>query len=162
MGLYDYFGNSSVQRDQVYNMDIENQQHQASLSHEVIGGAAGYEAMKAYEQHCAMNGRPASVGILPFRIFSDLAGSPQHAQAKEIIAGLAAAEVDRLFETKGLNMYDREMAKRHASDQAVQAFECSGEAEQQFGGQQYGGQQYGGQQQFNEQEQFRSESYGRY
>jgi hypothetical protein len=33
----------------------------AHLSHELIGGAAGFEAMKAYEQHCAKNGQPPSV-----------------------------------------------------------------------------------------------------
>ncbi len=60
--------------------------------------------------------------------------------AKEIIAGFAAAEVDKLFETKGesitgfdrtelttgLDAFDREEAKRHARRQAEQALDQSG------------------------------------
>ena len=60
-----------------------------------------------------------------------------------MIAGFAAAEVDKLFETKGtslphvvpydiilmlgLNAYDREEAKRHARQQAEQALDQSGQ-----------------------------------
>lgn len=72
----------------------------------------------------------------------------QHAMAKELLAGFAAAEVDRLFETKGecqhececsasessaltihtgLDAYDREEAKRHAKQQAEQALAQSGQ-----------------------------------
>lgn len=43
------------------NIDPNNPEHKAKLSHELIGGAAGFEAMKAYEQHCARNGQPPSV-----------------------------------------------------------------------------------------------------
>jgi hypothetical protein len=43
------------------NIDPNNPEHKAKLSHELIGGAAGFEAMKAYEQHCAKNGQPPSV-----------------------------------------------------------------------------------------------------
>jgi hypothetical protein len=34
--------------------------NQASFSHEIIAGAASYEAMKAYENHCNENGDPGS------------------------------------------------------------------------------------------------------
>jgi len=40
-----------------------------------------------------------------------------------IVAGIAAAEADKLFETKGLDMFDRERAKRHASEQAKKLYE---------------------------------------
>ncbi|GFZ43321.1 hypothetical protein JCM24511_01041 [Saitozyma sp. JCM 24511] len=110
MGLFDFFNNDASGRDQVYNIDPNNPEHKAKLSHELIGGAAGFEAMKAYEQHCARNGQP-----------------PSHAMAKELLAGFAAAEVDRLFETKGLDAYDREEAKRHAKQQAEQALAQSGQ-----------------------------------
>jgi hypothetical protein len=93
--------------------------HEAHLSHEAIGGAAAYEvwpqfslpidvltvmlqAMKAYDEHCAKNGKPSS-----------------HAKAKEIAyyiylilcdmytylryrAGLLGAFIDREVETKGV------------------------------------------------------------
>jgi hypothetical protein len=43
-------------------------------------------------------------------------GKPvSHAFAKEAIAGLAGAEVDRLAETKGEDAWDREKAKRSVS-----------------------------------------------
>ncbi|KAK8865660.1 hypothetical protein IAR55_000805 [Kwoniella newhampshirensis] len=110
MGLFDFFNNDASGRDQVYGIDPENPEHKSKLSHELIGGAAGFEAMKAYEQHCAQNGQP-----------------PSHAFAKELIAGFAAAEVDKLFETKGLDAYDREEAKRHAKQQAIEALNQSGQ-----------------------------------
>ncbi|KAI9634506.1 uncharacterized protein MKK02DRAFT_38037 [Dioszegia hungarica] len=42
------------------------------------------------------------------------------------LAGFAAAGVGRLFEIKGLDVYDREEAKRQAKEQAVQALNQSG------------------------------------
>lgn len=42
-------------------------------------------------------------------------GKPvSHAFAKELLAGIAGAEVDKLAETKGADWVDREKAKRHA------------------------------------------------
>ncbi len=90
-------------KDQVYNVDPDNEDHKSSLSHELIGGAAAFEAMKAYENHERQNGKPEN-----------------HARAKEILAALAGAEVDKLFETKGLDAYDREEAKRQAKHQAIE------------------------------------------
>lgn len=40
-----------------------------------------------------------------------------------ISAGIAGAEVDKLFETKGLDYLDQEKAKRHAQQEAVQQYE---------------------------------------
>lgn len=71
------------------------------MSHELLGGAAAFEAMKAYEDHLAKNGKPDS-----------------HALAKEIFAGLAGAALDRLIETKGLDTVDKIQAKRHAQQEA--------------------------------------------
>jgi hypothetical protein len=57
--------------------------------------------MKAYEDHCRRTGEQVS-----------------HPLMKEMLAGFAAAEVDKLFETKGLDYLDREKAKRAAIQQA--------------------------------------------
>ncbi|KAG8906134.1 hypothetical protein FRB99_007524 [Tulasnella sp. 403] len=81
--------------------DQVNQPHQAELSHELIAGAAAFEAAKAYESHEAKNGAP-----------------PSHAVAKEIMAGAIGAFVDRTAETKGLDWLDREKAKREAQQTA--------------------------------------------
>ncbi|KAF5321836.1 hypothetical protein D9619_001867 [Psilocybe cf. subviscida] len=92
-----WFSNDSHQAgayDQVVNAP-----HKATLSHEVIAAAASYEAMKAYENHCARNGQPSS-----------------HAKAKELLAGFAGLFVDRIVETKGLDYIDRSKAKHHANE----------------------------------------------
>ncbi|CAF1050979.1 unnamed protein product [Adineta ricciae] len=101
-------GESNRAYDQIYGDNYQNYgydqpqpHHKASWTHELIGGAAGFAAMKAYEDHCRREGQHVS-----------------HAFMKEMLAGFAAAEVDKLFETKGLDFLDREKAKRHAIEQA--------------------------------------------
>ncbi|KAJ5594752.1 CipC1 protein concanamycin induced protein C [Penicillium hispanicum] len=88
---------------------VTNRPHEASWSHELIGGAAAYEAMKAYENHEEQNGQVED-----------------HAKAKEILAGFAGAFVDREVETKGLDFIDREKAKRHAEDRMQDQLDQSG------------------------------------
>ncbi|KAI0297671.1 hypothetical protein BC826DRAFT_1000616 [Russula brevipes] len=79
--------------------DTPSHEHKAKFSHELIAGAAAFEAAKAYQDHEARNGKPSS-----------------HAKAKEIFAGLAGVAVDRIVETKGLDFIDTQKAKRHAQD----------------------------------------------
>ncbi|KAL3477594.1 hypothetical protein BJX99DRAFT_225806 [Aspergillus californicus] len=104
MGWFDHDSNEAQSHQEYHNLDHTNQEHQAKFSHELIGGAASFEAMKAYEDHVARNGKPDS-----------------HAKAKEILAGFAGAFIDREFETKGLDFVDREKAKRHAHQQLEEA-----------------------------------------
>ncbi|EIE22256.1 hypothetical protein COCSUDRAFT_55952 [Coccomyxa subellipsoidea C-169] len=127
---------------------VYNQPHEAKLSHEVLGGAAAFAAMRAYEQRQASEGRP-----------------PQHQFAKEILAGIVGGEVDKLVETKGMDEMDAMRTKHHAQKEAENMFnETYGRqypegptggapygGPPQFGGPQYGGggapygvQQYGG------------------
>ncbi|ORX60372.1 hypothetical protein DM01DRAFT_1159062 [Hesseltinella vesiculosa] len=87
------------------NEEFNNAPHKASLSHELLAGAAAFEASKAYNDHCAKNGKPAS-----------------HALAKELLAGFAGAAVDRMVETKGLDFIDKKKAERHAREQLDQHF----------------------------------------
>ncbi|KAI1437503.1 hypothetical protein GGR50DRAFT_645374 [Xylaria sp. CBS 124048] len=96
------FDEGREHRDNLY----EGEPHQASLSHEIIGGAASFEAMKLFEDHQRKEGKTV-----------------KHAFAKEALAGLAGAEVDRLFETKGLDAFDREKAKHEAKKQAEHYYE---------------------------------------
>ncbi|PWN45671.1 hypothetical protein IE81DRAFT_344566 [Ceraceosorus guamensis] len=93
---------SSDNHQEVYN----GEPHEGKWTHELVGGAAAFEAMRKYEQHEAANGKPAN-----------------HALAKEILAGIAGAEADKLFETKGLDFIDRERAKHHAQEEAKQQYE---------------------------------------
>ncbi|CAG7854678.1 SubName: Full=Related to phosphoglycerate mutase family protein, putative-Aspergillus clavatus {ECO:0000313/EMBL:CCA66420.1} [Serendipita indica DSM 11827] len=84
--------------------------HKASFTHELLAGAASYEAAKAYEKHVAENGQPAS-----------------HAEAKELLAGFVGAFIDREVETKGLDYIDAEKAKRHARENVHQQLADSGD-----------------------------------
>ncbi|GLA66725.1 hypothetical protein AtubIFM54640_009309 [Aspergillus tubingensis] len=105
---------SREEQANAYN-DTPVEEHKAKFSHELIGGAAAYEAMKAYEEHQEKNGKPAN-----------------HAQAKEILAGLAGAFIDREFETKGLDQIDNwEEKRRLAKEQAAAHIEETEES--QFG-----------------------------
>ncbi|KIM26883.1 hypothetical protein M408DRAFT_9533 [Serendipita vermifera MAFF 305830] len=83
--------------------------HEASWTHELLAGAASYEAAKAYENHVAANGQP-----------------PSHEKAKELLAGFAGAFIDREVESKGLDFIDREKAKREGERRAQQALADSG------------------------------------
>ncbi|KUI60291.1 hypothetical protein VP1G_07488 [Cytospora mali] len=96
------FGEGKDARDQVYGSD----QHDPSLSHELLGSAAAFEGMRLWEQKQRKDGQPVEHGV-----------------AKELIAAAAGFEVDRLAETKGLDFIDREKAKHHAKKQAEQLYE---------------------------------------
>ncbi|KAF5976002.1 putative phosphoglycerate mutase family protein [Fusarium bulbicola] len=100
MGWFDNDG-AVEQQFNDYNKHSQNQEHHAKLSHEIIGGAAAFEAAKAYEDHVAKNGKPDS-----------------HAKAKEFLVGAVGAFVEHEFETKGLDFYDKEQAKRHGERKA--------------------------------------------
>ncbi|CAO3639736.1 unnamed protein product [Cunninghamella blakesleeana] len=93
--MMDHFSNSYEQV-----RSAETEEHKAKLSHELIAGAAAYEAIKAYNEHCEKNGKPAS-----------------HAKAKEILGGLAGGLLTKLIETKGLDALDKYKAEQHAKEQ---------------------------------------------
>ncbi|DAA75718.1 TPA_exp: Uncharacterized protein A8136_1440 [Trichophyton benhamiae CBS 112371] len=99
MGFFENFSNHADAHNEVMNAP-----HKASLSHELIAGAAAYEAAKAYEDHVQKNGKPDS-----------------HAKAKEILAGFAGAFTDRIIETKGLDYIDKEKVKYQAHEHAQDA-----------------------------------------
>lgn len=51
-------------------------------------------------------------------------GKPvSHAFAKEMLAGLVGGEVDRLAETKGMDEWDREKAKRQAQEHSSNMYD---------------------------------------
>ncbi|KAG2172483.1 hypothetical protein INT44_006656 [Umbelopsis vinacea] len=91
--------------EQVHAVDQPTEEHKATWSHELIGGAAAFEAMRLYEQKAEKEGK-----------------QDDHAFAKEILAGIAGASVDGLIESKGLNFIDREKAKRHATQEAEKLY----------------------------------------
>ncbi|ORY95904.1 hypothetical protein BCR43DRAFT_506335 [Syncephalastrum racemosum] len=97
-GLLDKF---SSQHD-----EFHSGKHEGSLTHELLAGAASYEAAKAYEKHCAENGKPTD-----------------HTKAKEIMAAISGGIVDKLIETKGLDAVDAAKAKHQAKKNLEDHFE---------------------------------------
>ncbi|TFK75883.1 hypothetical protein BDN72DRAFT_852953 [Pluteus cervinus] len=97
-----WFNNDS---DQATSHDSYHK-NTASVSHELLAGAAAFEAAKAYENHVASQGKPDS-----------------HAKAKEILAGFAGAFIDREVETSGRDWFDKEKAKREAKQAAQSHFD---------------------------------------
>ncbi|CAG8631481.1 4478_t:CDS:2 [Ambispora leptoticha] len=79
--------------------------HKAKLSHEAVAGAAAFAAFRAYEKKREKEGK-----------------KDNHALAKELIAALAAAEAEKLFETKGLDFLDKRKAEKHARDAAEKLY----------------------------------------
>ncbi|GAA5881187.1 hypothetical protein JCM16303_004835 [Sporobolomyces ruberrimus] len=84
--------------------------HKKHWSHELIAGAAAYEAAKKYEDRCKKNGKPES-----------------HEKAKELISAFAAAEATKLIETKGLDHLDKAKAEHQAKEQAQKALKDCGD-----------------------------------
>ncbi|KAE8369245.1 hypothetical protein BDV27DRAFT_121287 [Aspergillus caelatus] len=80
--------------------------HQGHLTHDVIGGAVAYEAIKKFNEYQEKNGKVV-----------------EHGQAKEIIGGLLGAAATNLFETKGLDQFDKFKAEHEAKKHAEEALE---------------------------------------
>lgn len=96
----------------------------------MIGGAAAFAGMKAWEDHQRREGKPVS-----------------HAFAKEALMGAVGFEIDRLVETKGMDEYDKIEAKRHAERSAERMYDDHYINNQ--GADQYDPNQYDRPQQFN-------------
>jgi hypothetical protein len=101
MGLFDMLGAQNAY-DQVY--DDRRPPHE--MTHELIAGAAGFEAMRMYEHHREREGIPE-----------------HHELAKELLAGFATAEVDKHFDRGRYGHLDREQAMFQARDQANYLFD---------------------------------------
>ena len=79
--------------------------HEASFTHELIAGAAAYEATKAYQKHKEKEGQPSDHAKAK-RILSVPSTSTSSRSAltpHPFSAGFAGAFVDRVVETKGVS-----------------------------------------------------------
>lgn len=84
---------------------VYGEQHEAKFSHELLAGGASFEAFKLFEDRQRSEGKPVS-----------------HAFAKEMLAGIVGGEVDKLFETKGLDYLDKEKVKQQAYANVEQGY----------------------------------------
>ncbi|KAI8394278.1 uncharacterized protein BYT42DRAFT_542402 [Radiomyces spectabilis] len=95
--------------EQAYNeitsVDVPEEEHKAAWTHELLAGAAAFEAMHLY------NKKKAEAG-----------DEDNHQLAKELLAGLAAASVDGFAESKGLDWIDRQKAKHRAKEEAEKLY----------------------------------------
>ncbi|EMC94133.1 hypothetical protein BAUCODRAFT_36602 [Baudoinia panamericana UAMH 10762] len=90
-----------------YNQ-VQNDQpdHEGKFSHELIAGGASFMAMKVFEDQQRKEGKVVN-----------------HQFAKELLAGIAGGEVDKLCETKGADYVDRERAKHEAKQRAERMYD---------------------------------------
>lgn len=91
--------------EESYNA-VYGEQHEGKFSHELLAGAASFGAAKVFEDRQRREGKPVS-----------------HAFAKELLAGIAGGEVDKLFETHGLDYLDKEKAKHEARRMATEGYD---------------------------------------
>ena len=91
--------------EEITAVEQPTEEHQAAWSHEFLGAAAAFAAMRAYDKKRENEGLPQD-----------------HALAKELLAGLAGGAVDNLVETKGLDWVDRQKAKHHAKEEAEKLY----------------------------------------
>lgn len=96
MGLFDR-DRAEIAHGQVYG----GQAPHADVTHELLAGAVGFEAMRMYEHHRERE------GIVE-----------HHELGKELIAGFAAAEVDKHFDRGTFGHLDRGQARAMAQEQA--------------------------------------------
>lgn len=96
MGFFDRLAAGKAY-DEVYGGRVPHHE----ISHELLAGAAGFEAMRLYEHHREREGI-----------------SEHHELGKELLASFAAAEVDKHFERGRFGHLDREQARLRAREQA--------------------------------------------
>jgi hypothetical protein len=101
MGLFDFL-NARDAYDNVY----DDQRPRHEITHELLAGAAGFEAMRMYEHHREREGI-----------------TEHHELAKELLAGFAAAEIDKHFERGHYGHLNRGEARQLAEQQAYHLWE---------------------------------------
>ena len=121
MGLFDMLGAQDA-----YGQVYDDQRPPHEVTHELLAGAAGFEAMRMYEHH------RENEGI-----------TEHHELGKELLAGFATAELDKHLEKGYYDHLDREQLQYQAQQQANYLYD------QQYGqydpnyDPQYAAQQYG-------------------
>ncbi|KAK4679963.1 hypothetical protein QC764_208890 [Podospora pseudoanserina] len=108
MGFFDFIEARDA-RDQLYSND-DRPSSKPNLGHEILGGAAAFEAMHLWEKEQRRKGEPVSHGF-----------------AKEALAAMAGAEADKLWERHhgrdGGNERDRERGREHARRQVEELYD---------------------------------------
>ncbi len=101
MGLFD-----RDRAESAYGQVYGGQMPHADVTHELLAAAAGFEGMRMYEHHREREGI-----------------TEHHELGKELVAGFAAAEVDKHFDRGGFGHLDREQARGMAREHAMGLFD---------------------------------------
>jgi|SRR5580658_10210089 hypothetical protein len=101
MGLFD-----RDRAEGAYGQVYGGQMPHADVTHEVLAAAVGFEAMRMYEHHREREGI-----------------TEHHELGKELMAGFAAAEVDRHFDRGSFGHLDRGQARMMAQQHAGGMFD---------------------------------------
>ncbi|CAG8623352.1 12970_t:CDS:2 [Ambispora leptoticha] len=80
----------------------ELKKHESHVSHQLVAGAAAFEAFKLYQKKRNPD--------------------EKHSNAKAALAALVAAEADKLIETKGLDFVDKQKAHHQAKKAAEEMY----------------------------------------
>jgi len=96
MGLFSHH-HARDAYDQVHGGGLPHHQ----MTHELLAGAAAFEAMRLFEQHREREGIPE-----------------HHKLAKELLAGFVGAEIEKHFESGRYGHLNRREAHRLAREQA--------------------------------------------
>jgi deoxyribodipyrimidine photolyase-like uncharacterized protein len=91
--------------NQINNTEVVTEEHKAEWTHELLGAAGGFAAMKAFNEKQKSEGKEVD-----------------HQKSKEALAAFAGFAVDRLVETKGLDWFDKQKAKKHAEEEAQKLY----------------------------------------
>ncbi|EWC47471.1 hypothetical protein DRE_00439 [Drechslerella stenobrocha 248] len=86
--------------------DYEQVHHEGKFSHELLAGAAAFAGIHEFEKRQRQEGKVVNHGL-----------------AKELLGSIAAAEAEKLFETKGLDQWDKEKAKHQAKERAERLYD---------------------------------------
>ncbi|GAA94645.1 uncharacterized protein L969DRAFT_94843 [Mixia osmundae IAM 14324] len=103
MGFFSHDSDEQRAHQEVYQ---GGEQHKSKFSHELLASAVSFAAVHEYEERQKKEGKPV-----------------KHEFAKEMIGGIVGAETDKLFETKGLNEFDREKVKYEARNRAERQYD---------------------------------------
>ncbi|MCL2585086.1 MAG: DUF3759 domain-containing protein [Streptosporangiales bacterium] len=96
MGLFNH-----NEAEDAYNQVNGGEKHDGSITHELLAGAAGFEAVHAYEKHREKEGI-----------------TEHHELGKELLAGFAGAAADKYIEKGVYDHLDKERAKKASQEQA--------------------------------------------
>ncbi|CAF1571207.1 unnamed protein product [Adineta ricciae] len=102
--------------------------HHSTWSHELLGVSLSEIVLFLFSysltliEHCAKG----AAAFEAMHLWEKQHPGDDHQFSKEALAALAGAEVDKLFETHGLDFLDREKAKFHAMQEARALAESKG------------------------------------